>query len=215
MSGFDRIASFYTLLERIVYGRDMQRARSVFLSRARPRSRILIFGEGPGQFLSQAAAQMPNAEFYILETSSKMRDLALKRIQSNPFMSSSHAIHFMSTLDEVPNGIDLVVTHFFLDMFHESEIEQLIRAVNSKVCAGSVWWWADFRLCDGHGLAYWRSRSLLWIMYQFFGFVAGLKCRHLTGPERLFQRNGWGKEVRRRFNRGFIEACEYHRETSE
>lgn len=192
----------------------MHRARSVFLCRARPRSRILIFGEGPGQFLCDVASRMPDADFYIIETSPKMRDMALDRIRSNPFLSSSHEFHFKSTLDEVPHGIDLVVTHFFLDMFHESEIEQLIRSVNHKVCPDSVWWWADFRLCDGHGWAYWRSWGLLWIMYQFFGLVTGMKCRHLTEPRQVFQRNGWAQEASRRFNWGFIEACQYQREPS-
>ena len=58
---FDLIASFYPLLEQIVFGSTLSRARRFFILRVREGNKILLIGEGNGRFLFEMVKQTSSA----------------------------------------------------------------------------------------------------------------------------------------------------------
>jgi hypothetical protein len=54
---FDLVAGFYPLLEQMVFGSTLSRARRFFIPRVREGNKILLIGEGSGRFLFEMVKQ--------------------------------------------------------------------------------------------------------------------------------------------------------------
>lgn len=218
VADFNRVAGIYTLIEKLVYGEGMHRARTVFLNGYRPAGplKVLIMGEGPGRFLEQFAGAIRDIEIHIVEPSAAMRQLQKKRLSGNPFPGQNHDLHYYNLLEEIPanhsGSFDLVVTHFFLDMFGADEMGPLIGKLTSLASDSARWWWADFCLPPRKSrLKRLRAEILLKVMYRFFGLVSGLECRTLVPPDEFMIQSGWKQNRRRHFSGKFIAAAEWGR----
>ena len=69
---FDSIASFYPLLEQIVFGSTLSRSRRFFARRVTEGNDILLIGEGNGRFLSEMVKQTSSASFTVVDSSARM-----------------------------------------------------------------------------------------------------------------------------------------------
>lgn len=200
----------------------MQKAREAFLDRVNGHGdlSVLTLGEGPGGFLTRLCGSVRASRFFIIEPSSKMRALQWRKLQSNPFGDGSHEFHYFGSLEEfldwarhrTPVTIDVVVTHFFFDMFDEDGIRGIIRSVNPLTVEAGRWWWADFQIVPGG--RWWRrmrASVLLRVMYFFFGMVSGLRCRRLANAQPLFTECGWTRTAVKSYSFGFISAGEWTR----
>src|ERR1700693_3335034 len=69
---FDLIASFYPLLEQIVFGSTLSLARRFFTNRVIEGDKVLLVGEGNGRFLFEIVKQASSGSFTVVDSSARM-----------------------------------------------------------------------------------------------------------------------------------------------
>jgi ubiquinone/menaquinone biosynthesis C-methylase UbiE len=100
---------------------------------------------------------------------------------------------------------DLIVTHFFLDCFRPSEIEELVASFAQAARANAVWLLADFQI-PAAGLFRMRAQLIHWIMYRFFRIVTALPARRLTPPDPLLRAANFALRERRVSEGGLLHS---------
>lgn len=199
----------------------MQKARNAFLSHIKPGSRILILGEGPGSFLKELILSTSDLEIDVVESSEMMRKQAMKKILhlNTTIIKVEFFFSLKSLIQNIPpeqRHYDVVVTHFFLDMFSGAQLNQLITQVSRLLKESGYWIYSDFSnenpKSSFHKL---KHRCLLWIMYKFFKYTCGLKCQYLVSTKMFFQ-NARLKAVQEEwFYSGFITSKLYQLSSSD
>jgi ubiquinone/menaquinone biosynthesis C-methylase UbiE len=72
-SNFDLVASFYPLLEQLVFGSTLNQAREFFAREIGAGKEILLIGEGNGRFLCEMMKQTASASsFTVIDSSVRM-----------------------------------------------------------------------------------------------------------------------------------------------
>ena len=119
---FDPVARVYHVVEALVFGRTLQRARVAWLGEVADARRALLVGEGDGRFLEQLLVIAPSVEVVCVDGSAEMLAVASKRIAASTRVQFVHA----DLAAYEPTGhYDLVVTHFVLDCFDETGVAAL------------------------------------------------------------------------------------------
>src|ERR1700728_15503 len=114
-AGFDLVASFYPMLEQIVFGSRLSRARGSFISRVTEGSRILLIGEGNGRFLFEVVKQTSSASITVIDSSAQMLAAASRRIATADCGARIELIQAdILEWQSGGGGYDRIVTHFVL-----------------------------------------------------------------------------------------------------
>jgi ubiquinone/menaquinone biosynthesis C-methylase UbiE len=184
---FDRVAPHYRWLETLVFGDQLQRARTAFLRQIRPPRHVLVVGEGNGRFLAEFVKAHPDAAVDCVEASARMIALARERL-------GKAAVRFQCAdirEAQLPDAIyDLIVTHFFLDCFDDATLGDVIAKLARSATGKAQWLIADFSP-PARGWRRLRARSLIALMYWFFRAVAGLEARFLVDYRPSLSRQGF------------------------
>jgi len=199
---FDRIAPFYRLMEFLSAGGKLQRCRVAFLDAIPVPQAILLAGEGHGRFLPECMRKFPNAQITVMDASERM--LAISRRQVT---GGNVCYELVDLLEWQPShaAFDLIVTNFFLDCFTKDELP---RVIEKLVCSGTSdasWLIADFQLAPA-GLAKWRSRMILRLLYAFFRVVSGLRASELISPGALLEEQGFQRVAHQTFEWGLLKS---------
>jgi len=165
-------------LEYAGFGRALERRREAFLSDVADARRVLALGEGDGRALAALAAAAPEARIDYVDVSAQMLQLARKRA-GDARVAYRREDARSAVWPVVP--YDLIVTHFFLDCFEETEMELLIARVAGAACPQARWVVSEFR---GNG---WLVRAL----YLFFRAATGLRTRRLVDHHLLLMHHGF------------------------
>jgi len=173
---FDRVAPFYRLLERVVFGDQLQQARLAFVRQIGPPRRALVVGEGNGRFLAELLHEHRALRVDCVDASARMVELARARV------GDERAQFICANILETPleeNCYDLIVTHFFLDCFAAATLRQIIEKLSRAATNQATWLVADFCTppCGWRQL---RARVLIAAMYAFFRALAGIEARRLV-----------------------------------
>jgi len=184
---FDWVAPHYRRLETLVFGRQLQAARCAFVRQITAPRRALIVGEGDGRFLEQLRRAQPELQIECMDASAKMLALARVRVGENGVR------YIRADLREVEfplNRYDLVVTHFVLDCFEETDLRNVVGKLAASATDDATWLVADFHV-PPRGWRRWWARLLIATMYFFFRLVAGLEARRLVDYTPLLQAHGF------------------------
>jgi ubiquinone/menaquinone biosynthesis C-methylase UbiE len=205
---YDHLAKSYKLLEHLTFGKLLQnvreRAIDELLSRLKPHQHMLILGEGDGRFLRSFTqkCQLP-CHVTCIDKSSQMLAKARAGITS----TSSVAINFVhADATQIPfdaSCYDIIVSLFFLDNFMASTLHTLIPKLTASLNTQGIWVIADFRAVQ-QGLASWRSRVWLWLMYRFFRLVTDIEVDELVDPTKLLEQSGMRLLEQTSFQNGFV-----------
>src|SRR5690349_4974913 len=116
---FDRLARIYQPLERLAFGRDLERARFCFLDELRDCRSILLLGEGDGRSLARLTRLAPRAEFHCIDGSARMLRRAAARLDEAPDVSRRVRFEQADILNTPLEAerYDGITTFFFLDCF--------------------------------------------------------------------------------------------------
>lgn len=210
---FDRIAAIYRWAEYLSLGPLLQRTRTALLSQLDDPRYALVLGDGDGRFLEQLLLRYPQCNALAVDISAAM----LQRLQQRcaraiPNAGTRLTIMQRSALDvDLEPSTDLIVTHFLLDCFTQSEIEALIARFNSQLAPGALWLVSDFALPASPLL---RPLARLYIaaLYVSFRVLTGLRVRRLPNPHLAFRRAGLRCIVRRTFFFGLLYTELWRRE---
>jgi SAM-dependent methyltransferase len=201
----DPIASSYRWLEYVAFGLALEHARFDFLSHAARARRVLILGEGDSRFLTRLLACNRRASVAVVESSRRMIQLAGRRIP--PAERSRVEYHQVEALaSHWPDGpFDLVVSHFFLDLFHCRDAAALIAKVNATLAPGACWLVSEFQE-PADGVRRLHARLWLGVMYRFFSLTTGLRATKLPPYRNLLERCGLAEIDHRERRLGLIRS---------
>ncbi|MEO8439636.1 MAG: class I SAM-dependent methyltransferase [Spartobacteria bacterium] len=184
---FDRVAPHYRWLETLVFGRQLQHARTSFVREVDRSRRVLVAGEGDGRFLEEFVRAHPGAAIDCVEASARMIELARAR-------AGLETVNFiLSGIHEVALPVasyDLIVTHFFLDCFEEDALARVIEKLARAATVDAAWLIADFHP-PRSGWRRWWARSLIAVMYWFFRSTAGIEACRLVDYHPLLYEEGF------------------------
>lgn len=199
MNNFDSVAGFYDRLSKLIFGRTMVEAQTVYLGHILPGARVLILGGGTGWLLSELLTQHPTCGVWYIEASEKMLALSKRRFKNRP--SEITFIH--GTEDAIPRDIkfDAVITHFYLDLFPQDSCSKVIQRILSVMHGRSLWLISDFVNTT------WWHGALLRVMYSFFQIMSGIEARRLPAWRKLMVENGLKESKSQKFYGGFIRSA--------
>lgn len=199
---FDRLAAFYPAMEWISAGSKLQRCRVEFLDQIQPPRRILLAGEGHGRVLPACARAFPDAHITVVDCSGHMLAIARKRC-TTPNIEFVHVD--LLSWNHPPGGFDLIVTHFLLDCFAADELEPLVARLGMLATPDACWLVADFQIPD-RGLAAWRSRAILALLYRFFRITCGIPAKSLASPDAQIAKAGFTLHRRETSEWGLLKS---------
>ena len=182
----DPIARWYRWFEYIGFGGELERRRNEFLSDVAGARRILVLGEGDGRFLVKLVEQNQGASIDYVDLSSRM--LALARSRAGDSVTYHHADARTFRLPTAE--YDLIVTHFFLDCFNETDAASLINRLADSTSDNTRWLISEFRQPARGWRAMW-ARAWLTTLYFFFRITTGLETSTLVNHHPLLERAGF------------------------
>jgi len=204
---FDVLAPHYRWMEFVSAGEKLQRCRTAFLDRVVGANRILILGEGNGRFLLECRRKLPDAKITVVDASAQMLARARKRLERRGIDAGRIDFVRGDALAWTPEAgaFDLIVTHFFLDCFRADQLEPLIVRLARAGAPRANWLLSDFQSAPA-GLARFRSKLILWLMYRFFEAVTRLPASALTPPDVFIERHGFKLREREVFDWGLLHS---------
>ena len=201
-ANFDRIARPYQALEYLTLGRSLERTRLHFLPRLGAAKNALILGDGDGRFLAHLLASYPELKATAVDSSVEM--LALLRRRCAPYADRLQTCHCdaMRFVPDPEARYDLVVTHFFLDCFEQSQIDLLLSGLLPSLRPAAQWLFSDFGVPTGllHAPASMMIRSL----YLAFRILTGLRTTQLPQHAATLSKAGLERIDRQTFLGGIL-----------
>ena len=139
LNQYNKIAHFYTGLSRLVFGNQLIKIQQQLITHLPTDGKLLILGGGNGEILPFIFKHAPLIAIDYVEASSTMIKLAKK----NALNHQKITFHHMDVHD-YSHKHDHIYAGFFLDLFHEEQIEQLIQKLEKS--KQTHWYIADFQI---------------------------------------------------------------------
>ena len=175
---FDRVARLYRWAEYLAHGPLLQRTRTHFLPQLTHIRNAYVLGDGDGRFLARLLTQNPSLQATAVDTSATM--LTLLRSRCAQASSRLHTIQADALTQTPPPGTDLIVTHFILDCFTQTQIDALALHLAQSVQPGTLWLVSDFQVPAGPLRR--LARIYIRTLYLAFRILTGLQVTHLPNP---------------------------------
>ncbi len=178
-ANFDWVARPYRWMEYLAFGRSLEHCRNHFLPQLAGRRSALVLGDGDGRFLAGLLAANPGLDADAVDASAAM--LRLLEHRAKTAATDAHArlrTHQVSALRFTPErSYDLIVTHFFLDCFTQTELDSLCSRIVQYLQPQTLWLVSDFRIPAG--ALNWPARALVRLLYLVFRLFTGLRTTAL------------------------------------
>ena len=127
--GFNRLAPLYDAMADIGFAGRIHASQTTLLPRLPKVRRALVLGGGTGRFLASFLSHDPSARVVSIDASPGMTRMASARVASE---GHSNRVELrVGGLEKLgpDERFDLVVTHCFLDLFEELELEGVRQVV--------------------------------------------------------------------------------------
>jgi len=195
---YSRIAPFYDLLTRAVFGNAIAHSKKYFLHDIKTSDKVLIIGGGTGDILNNIR---PEIDVTFLDSSIRMIERAQSRAKKNVKFRHGRLEEFNP--DE---NYDVVVIHFFLDLFTDEALIKIVYLIHSCLTPSGKVLVAEFvEEKNWHSL-------MLHAMYSFFRITTGLQTTQLPNWEKSLEK-GFVLNAQKQFYQKFIKSSVYVRST--
>ncbi len=206
-ANFDWLAPHYRWMEWLLAGPKLQRCRAAFLpALAAPRN-VLIVGQGHGRFVVELLRQYPEVRCTCVDSSRRMLDVTRQRLAAEGLDATRVEFVHADILEWTPpdRAYDVVATHFVLDCFRPEQLARVLPKLARAAAPEARWLLSDFNE-PASGLARWRARVILEVMYVFFRWAVALPASKLTAPDSLLAQCGFQLRERRVFEWGLLHS---------
>jgi SAM-dependent methyltransferase len=185
----DPIASAYRWLEYVTFGPALWRCRTTWMERMRSADRVLLLGDGDGRFLQALLRCNPQATMDWVDNSARMLTLAKDRVSDVNRARVQFYCADARTWANLEGPYDLVILHFFLDCFSDSDVAALIARLRSHLAPPATWVISDFQYPHA-GWRRWAGAALIAFMYGWFSWTTQIEARGLPDMERILNEQG-------------------------
>ena len=213
---FDNIAPVYDTLAAI-FGGNIRKSQQYFLSQIPENARILIIGGGSGWILEEIfSVEKSFHRITYLEASATMLDLSKEKYKN--YESLHPGRHFSpiewvkGTENNIPenNFYDVVITNFFLDLFNQTTLLEVMKKLSISLRKEGIWLFSDFNISEKPVDSWWQ-RIMIRSMYLFFKITCQLDTIKLPDIEQAFQQLAFKKVHSKSFFRNMIVSRVYYK----
>lgn len=184
LNQYNKIAYLYASLSRIVFGNSLSKIQEDLTRYLPKEGKLLILGGGNGKILPHIYQHAPHLSIDYVEASSTMIQLAKKTKPKDQKITFHH-----KDVRDYNQKHDYIFAGFFLDLFDEKEIEELILKLENKN-RETTWYIADFQLNKRTKYRLLRSIQLK-LTILFFRIVTQHSINHLPEIFSLFKGLGY------------------------
>lgn len=213
---FDAVAPVYRVLETLVFGNALQRARTAFIPQLDRSRHALLAGEGNGRFLACVHAEFSQLRVDCVDSSAEMLRLSQdavarrsgglrQRTGSGTGDDRVRSIQADLRAWESDTLYDAIVTNFFLDCLGAGDLALVIDSLNRSAAPKARWLVSEFTLPSGKS-ARWYARALIAGMYAFFRITTRISATRLIDYSPLLTAHGFSRTAHRRFYFGMVKA---------
>jgi len=142
LNKYNSIAVFYPYLSRYIFGKSLINIQLKAIPHLPSRGKILLIGGGNGEILPYIFKERPKLQIEYFEASSKMIELAKKKVQNNPLITFVHS----DCLSECSTDINVVFAPFFFDLFSEADIQNMLKQLEVRIAKNFTLITADFQI---------------------------------------------------------------------
>jgi len=169
LNRFNWIAPYYDRLTRLVFGNAIREAHTCHLNLIPANSSVLVLGGGTGKWLCEFMKSNCNCRIWYVDSSSKMLEQAKENLGSEGRIEFIHG-----TEKDIPEmQFDVLITHFYLDMFADHQLGALASRIKNLFHKNSIWLASDFERSS-----FWHT-SFLVVMYLIFRISNTINTRRL------------------------------------
>ena len=202
----DRLARSYRWLEYLRYGKALERCRLAMLPEIAHARKALLVGDGDGRFLSTFLLHNDSVALDAIDLSYRMVEIASRRLNGNRCRNKNRITLQDGDIRTAPppgQGYDLVVTHFFFDVFSTNELKCVIDRVAHWTAPEALWLISEF---DLPASGWKRANARFWLrtMYAFFRFTTNLRNQQLPCWRPLLREAGFVPRKQIRYKDGFL-----------
>ena len=178
--GYDQLANSYRFFEKLMFGSDLENARTALLNSIPACRSALILGDGNGRLLDALLSSQPECEITSIDQSKKMLDIQQQRLSNHPLRGNVTWRHQDArSFEGFENQFDLLVSAFFLDCFTARDLETHLPRWLNSLRPGGLFYFVDFQEPDS-GWKRMRGKLCLTAMHHFFRWQTDLPNRTLV-----------------------------------
>jgi ubiquinone/menaquinone biosynthesis C-methylase UbiE len=203
---FDRIARHYRWMERLTFGRSLERCRNHFLPRLADCRSALVLGDGDGRFLAGLLACNAPVRVDAVDSSAAMLRLLSERCSAAAHDAEMrlHTHHASALVFTPERSYDLIVTHFFLDCLTQTELDRLCARLGAHLEPGAMWLVSDFRIPEG--AMRWPAQAVVRLLYLAFRVLTGLHTSALPDHAAALTSAGFARIAERHSLAGLLTS---------
>jgi len=209
----DSIAPYYQTLEYASFGKALERRRWAFLAAATISRNAILCGGGDGRFLARLLRANRAVRVDFVDASPKMVELAERRVTAMGRAFRSRVQFYTADLrnfDPPHSPYDLVVTHFFLDCFTDTEVSELADLLASWTAHQAQWIVSEFQQAQGRFAAVW-TQIVVRALYLAFRISTNLRVTRLPRYEDALSSAGFCLQRREQALGGLLRSSLWRR----
>jgi hypothetical protein len=209
----DFIAPYYQTLEYASFGKALERSRWAFLSAAAISRNAILCGGGDGRFLARLLRANSEVRVDFVDLSPCMVELAERRLTAMGRAFRSRVRFYVAdlrTFEPPQSAYDLIVTHFFLDCFTDTEVAGLAVQLASWAAPQAQWIVSEFEQAPGRIAGFW-TRLAIRALYAAFRVSADLRVTRLPRYEQALRSAGFYLQRREQALGGLLGSSLWRR----
>lgn len=207
-AGFDRISSIYDALSWCYGFGAIQRSRRGLLPYIPQAKHLLVLGDGTGLAVSELLESCSPQSIVCVDLSSCMLMRLRQRLTRRCPWAIPRLRLIQGGITAIPDDVhyDLIVSHYFLDLFDDKSLAELLDRLERCWRPGGSWWVTDFARPSDSWIPTALQQTLLSGLYRFFRSTCGVQGATLPNIERAFHSRGWMTQRRMRSAWGSLES---------
>ena len=209
---FSLVSPFYDSLSRLVFGPAIYRSQEMHIHLIPAGARVLLIGGGTGKLLPALMEQARCREVVFLEASDKMLAKAREQVTGQEY--AGNIVFRLGTEEDIApeDKFDVVLTHFFLDLFAPAALNKIISRLHRALVPGGWWLASDFVWPGGSPLRRALASTLFRSMYLFFRLTCGISATTLPDWQNRLAHFHLKSIKSAYFYHGLIKAAAYQKE---
>ncbi|HUB30597.1 MAG TPA: class I SAM-dependent methyltransferase [Terracidiphilus sp.] len=200
-ANFDGLAGVYRWMERLTFGRALERCRCAFVDEMLGARSALVIGDGDGRFAARLLEKNPHVVVDAIDASGAMLDALVRS-------AGAHAGRVRTEVADARTWAargtyDVIATHFFLDCLTTEEVREL--ACRLRECAGpsTCWIVSEFAIPEGW-FGWMIAKPLVWFLYLAFKVLTGVHPWQLPDHRLALRDAGFVLARERQWRRGLL-----------
>ena len=210
-NGYNQIAWLYDPVAKFFFMNRINKSQTALIPCLSDFTSCLILGGGSGYFLQKLLTHTKNGHITYVDLSDNMIDRTRRRIQKYLPEALVRITFVCASIADIKNEpYDLIVCNYFLDVFSEDEVNDILdRFYTTLLASNGYIYITDFAIPESDWLLRKISLLILRMLYFIFRIMTFIRSNQLPDFNKLFQKNNFVSLHSRKFLGGMMVSSIY------